>query len=151
MASMDAKRSFVWAGKYFALTTVFALVGLGFVAGGVAVGFLNAETTTVFQVSVPVPTTASAPGFLLVLLGVLVWRFGKAWAFFKTVTEATEEEVGETFDTEHVKSDIVTVLDDRLTDMQHDIQSVNRELRDLKEEDRYDFTGEGEADATTEN
>lgn len=132
---MDAKRAFVWAGKYFALTSVFALVGLALVVGGVAVGGLEGYTVYEATGAYSQAVVAGAPGIALAVVGVIVWRFGKAWAFFKTLTAATEDEVGETFDTEHVKSDIVAVLDDRLADMQHDIQSVNRELRDLKNDD----------------
>ncbi|GAA0653467.1 hypothetical protein [Salarchaeum japonicum] len=132
---MDAKRAFVWAGKYFALTSLFAVVGFALIAVGgyygLQEGFAAYESTESYTSSL----AAGAPGFVVALVGLVVYRLGKAWAFFKTLTAATEEEVGETFDTEHVKSDIVAVLDDRLSDMQHDLQSVNRELRDLKTED----------------
>lgn len=132
---MDAKRAFVWAGKYFALTSAFALVGLVLVAGGVAVGALEGYDVYQATNSYTQAAVEGGPGLAVAAVGILVWRFGKAWAFFKTMTAATEEEVAETFDTEHVKSDIVAVLDDRLSDMQHDIQSVNRELRELKKDD----------------
>jgi hypothetical protein len=52
-----------------------------------------------------------------------------------TLTGAVEEQLTDTFDTEHVKSDIVSVLDDRLADMQQDLQSVNRELREATSDD----------------
>lgn len=134
---MDSKRAFVWAGKYFALTAVFALVGLVLVGGGAALSGLEAYDAYDAGGSVMKALSAGAPGIALAVVGVLVWRFGKAWAFFKTLTAATEEEVGDTFDTEHVKSDIVAVLDDRLTDMQHELQSTNRELRKMQDEDEF--------------
>lgn len=132
---MDSKRSFVHAGKYFVLTTVLGLLGVGLVAGGIAYGVVNATTTTVGSVAIPVPTMASAPGLALVVLGVVIWRFGKAWALYHTLTNAHEDALSDTFDTQRVKSDIVSVVDERLADVQQDIQSVNREVRDLKQDE----------------
>lgn len=132
---MDSKRAAAHAGKYFALTTLFGLLGIALVGGGIAVGVLNATTTAVAGVTVPAPTRASAAGLALLVLGVAVWRFGKAWALYKTLPVAVEEQVAETFDTEHVKSDLASVVDSRLSDVQQDIQSVNREVRDLKQDD----------------
>jgi hypothetical protein len=132
---MDAKRAFVHAGKYFALTALLSLVGFALLAGGFVYAGMQAGSQPIMGVAVPIPGTASLPGFLVSLVGLAIWRFGKAWAFFKTLPAAIEEDVGETFDTEHVKSDIVSILDDRLNDMQQDLQSVNRELRELKDEE----------------
>jgi hypothetical protein len=81
------------------------------------------------------------PGLALAALGIAVYRFGESWALYTTLTAAHEEALADTYDTERVKSDIVSVLDDRLSDMQNDLQSVNRELRKLKEEDAFEFGG----------
>jgi len=131
---MDAKRAFVHAGKYFALTALLSVVGFGLFAGGFVYAGMRAGSAPIMGVSVPIPGMASLPGFAISLVGLAIWRFGKAWAFFKTVPTAIEDDVAETFDTQHVKSDIVAILDDRLNDMQQDLQSVNRELRELKEQ-----------------
>lgn len=131
---MDAKRSFVHAGKYFALTAVFSIVGFALFAGGFVYAGMQGGSTSMMGVDVPIPGAASLPGLLISLVGLAIWRFGKAWAFYKTLPAAVEEDVADTFDTQHVKSDIVAILDDRLNDMQQDLQSVNRELRELKEE-----------------
>lgn len=130
---MDAKRSFVHAGKYFALTALISVVGFGLFAGGFVYAGMQAGSAPIMGFSVPIPGTASLPGFIISLFGLVIWRFGKAWAFFQTMPAAVEEDVADTFDTEHVKSDIVAILDDRLNDMQQDLQSVNRELRELKD------------------
>ncbi len=137
---MDAKRAAVHAGKYFLFTSAFAIVGLGLVAAGVALGgveawdILSANSNATGQA-----LSAAAPGIALAALGLLVYRFGKAWSLYKTLTAANEDALSETFDTQRVKSDIVSVLDDRLADMQNDLQSVNRELRKLKEDDSFEF------------
>jgi hypothetical protein len=80
------------------------------------------------------------PGLVLAVAGVAIYRFGESWALYTTLTAAHEEALSTTFDTERVKADIVSVLDDRLADMQNDLQSVNRELRKLKEDDAFDFS-----------
>ncbi|MFB6071907.1 MAG: hypothetical protein ABEJ88_02970 [Halobacterium sp.] len=132
---MDAKRSAVHAGKYFLVTSLFAIVGLGLVA----VGALLAEPALETE-SVSAFLSAAGSGIAVAVLGLLVYRFGKAWALYKTLTAANEEALADTFDTQHVKSDIVSVLDDRLSDMQTDLQSVNRELRKLRDDDAFDFS-----------
>jgi hypothetical protein len=133
---MDTKRSAVHAGKYFAVTTLFAVVGLALVAVGAILSepALDTETTSGL-------VSAILPGAALAIVGIVIYRFGKAWALYKTLTAAHEEALADTFDTQRVKSDIVSVLDDRLADMQTDLQSVNRELRKLKEDDQFDFGG----------
>jgi hypothetical protein len=133
---MDTKRSAVHAGKYFAVTTLFAVVGLALVTVGAILSepALDTETTSGL-------VSAILPGAALAIVGIVIYRFGKAWALYKTLTAAHEEALADTFDTQRVKSDIVSVLDDRLADMQTDLQSVNRELRKLKEDDQFDFGG----------
>lgn len=131
---MDAKRAFVHAGKYFLLTGVWTVVGLALFAGGFVYAGMQAGSTSVMGVSIPIPGLASLPGFIIAFFGFVVWRFGKAWSYFKTMPAAVEDDVSDTFDTQHVKSDIVSILDERLTDMQQDLQSVNRELREIKDE-----------------
>ncbi|GGL32045.1 hypothetical protein GCM10009037_14630 [Halarchaeum grantii] len=131
---MNWKRAFRWAGAYFVWTVLFALVGVALVAGGAYLLAANATPTAVGPATVPVPTSAGLPGLALLVAGVAVYRFGKAWALYRTLTGAVSEDVADTYDTQRVKSDIVSVLDDRLSDMQQDLQSVNREMRELKRE-----------------
>jgi hypothetical protein len=139
---MDSKRSAVHAGKYFLLTSLFALVALAFVAGGAVLGGAEAWDTYNATESTTQALSSAWLGIVLAAVGVLVYRFGKAWALYKTLTDATEESLEDTYDTQRVKSDIVSVLDDRLSDMQTDLQSVNRELRKLRDDDQFQFGNE---------
>ena len=134
---MDRKRALNFAGKYFLLTSGLALLGIALVAAGAYVAYVQGTGNLV--AGIPRPTTGSLLGLIPAILGIAIWRGGKAWALYLTLTGAMEEELGDTFDTEHVKSDIVAVLDDRLSDMQQDLQSVNRELRDIKQKEEFDF------------
>ena len=137
---MDAKRAAVHAGKYFLFTSAFAIVGLALVGGGVALGGLEAwDILSTDSSATGQALSVAAPGIVLAVVGLLVYRFGKAWSLYKTLTAANEDALSDTFDTQRVKSDIVSVVDDRLADMQNDLQSVNRELRKLKEDDAFEF------------
>jgi hypothetical protein len=137
---MDRRRSLSWAGKYFLVTSALALVGIVLVVLGIYVAYTQGAGN-LYGLGIPAPTSGSALGLIPILLGLVVWRGGKAWAMYMTLTGAMEEELADTFNTEHVKSDIVSVLDDRLADMQQDLQSVNREIRNLKESEEFDFPG----------
>lgn len=143
---MDSKRAFRWSGYYFLLTTVFAVVGLAIVGAGAAFGIGQGYEAYQAGESVTTALGTAAPGIVVALVGVAVWRFGKAWAFYKTLTGATEEQLADTYDTEHVKADILSVLDDRLADMQQDLQSVNRSLRELDSDDAVEAEGGFEFD-----
>ncbi|MFB6069761.1 MAG: hypothetical protein ABEJ76_01950 [Halanaeroarchaeum sp.] len=138
---MESRRALAWAGRYFLLTAGFALVGLVLV--GIGLGYGGMQAWSIYQQSGPLAAARGAAPYLVIgVLGVLVWRFGKALSLYMTLTGAMEEQLAATFDTEHVKSDIVSVLDDRLADMQQDLQSVNRELRDVKQEADFEFQGD---------
>ncbi len=141
---MDQKRSLRWAGRYFLYTTALSLVGIAFVALGAYFAYsgLVLGPETIFGFRYPHFTTQTFLGLVPAVFGIAIWRLGKAWALYHTMTGAMTEELGDTFDTEHVKSDIVAVLDDRLSDMQQDLQSVNRELRNVKQTDGFEFGSE---------
>ncbi|UWG47281.1 putative membrane protein [Halanaeroarchaeum sp. HSR-CO] len=139
---MESRRALAWSARYFLISAVFALVGAVLV--GVGVGYGGLQAWSIYQQTGDAlgATQGVAVYLALALVGILVWRFGKAFALYATLTGAVEEQLGDTFDTEHVKSDIVAILDDRLADMQQDLQSVNREIRDVKNESEFEFQRE---------
>ncbi|MFB6124658.1 MAG: hypothetical protein ABEJ59_01700 [Halanaeroarchaeum sp.] len=137
---MESRRALAWAGRYFLFTAAFALVGAALV--GVGLGYGGLQAWGIYQqpnAGAMAALTGSVAYLAVAVLGILVWRFGKALSLYMTLTGAMEEQLSGTFDTEHVKSDIVAVLDDRLADMQQDLQSVNRELREVKQEADFEF------------
>ncbi|MFB6131900.1 MAG: hypothetical protein ABEJ44_00665 [Halanaeroarchaeum sp.] len=136
---MESRRALAWAGRYFLVSSFFALLGAVLVGGGI--GYGGFEAWTIYQATGNVLAAIRGGAVYLVaaLLGILVWRFGKAFALYMTLTGAIEEQLADSFDTEHVKSDIVSILDDRLADMQQDLQSVNREIRDVKNAEGFEF------------
>lgn len=133
---MDSKRATRWAGLYFLATTVATVVGGAIIVGGLFFGVVELYDT--YQQTGDISQSAlgdAAPGLFVAGVGVVVWRLGKAIAFYKMLTGAIAEELADTYDNQQVKSEILAVLDDRLSDMQQDIQSINREVRDLKDVD----------------
>lgn len=72
------------------------------------------------------------PYFLVpVFLALVAWQFLKTAAFYKTVTEATDEQMAERFDSEKVKSEVLEVLDDRLAEMQSEVERTRTEVQQL--------------------
>ena len=136
---MDSKRALRWSGYYFLVTVVFGLVGAALVGIALWMGGLDAYRTWQATGQMVPAVTGAAVWLLLAALGVAVWRFGKAWAMYWTLTGAVEEDLSETYDNEKVKSDILSVLDDRLSDMQQDIQSMNRNIRTLQAEEENEY------------
>ncbi|AAG18907.1 MULTISPECIES: hypothetical protein [Halobacterium] len=128
---MDAKRAATHSSKYFLATTILGIVALALI------GYGGVLAQPAFEHGLPSgPHLADAvPGLALAAAGVVIYRFGASWALYTTLTAAHEDALDDTLDTARVKSDIVSVLDDRLSDMQTDLQSANRELRELKRDD----------------
>lgn len=137
---MDAKRTLRWAGYYFLLSTAATLVGLAIVGLGVTLGLSSAYGMYLNGASYGTVASTAAPGLVVVLLGVVVWRIGTAAAFYKTMTGAVDDQLGERFDSERVKSEILAVLDERLSDMQFEVEQTKRKIDDLnREEATSDF------------
>lgn len=139
---MESRRALAWSARYFLISALFALIGAALIGLGAGYGGLQAWQIYLESGNVIAALRGAGVYLALPVVGIIVWRFGKAFALYMTLTGAVEEQLAGTFDTEHVKSDIVAVLDDRLADMQQDIQSVNREIRDVKAESDFDFQGD---------
>lgn len=141
---MDSRRAARWAGRYLLGWVFVTLLAGGLLVAGIELGVEQVYDT--YQGSNDVTTdvlTDAAPGLFVALLGVLVWQFGTAFVLFQTFGAALRAELAETYDTEQVKSDILQVLDGRLSDMQQDLQGVNRDIRELQDSDEsFDFQDE---------
>ncbi|MDX1747618.1 MAG: hypothetical protein R3324_16915 [Halobacteriales archaeon] len=129
---MDTKRALKWAAAEVALSTVALLVGLVLIGAGIALSGTSATQLAVMARRTPILfLRVAGPTLILVLLGLAVWRIGVAYALFWTLGTAIEEETVETFDTEAVKSDILSVLDDRLSEMHQDLDQTRRVVNRL--------------------
>ncbi|WP_158057850.1 hypothetical protein [Halorussus halophilus] len=140
---MDASSSLRWAVYYVALAGVATIVGGGFVVVGMMLGLGAAVNQLLYEgAGFGTVLGTAAPGLVVALLGVFVWAVGSAAAFFTVVAEAVDEQMQERFNGEKVKSDILSVLDDRLSDVEHDIEEMRRKVSEMKREDaanEFDF------------
>ena len=66
-----------------------------------------------------------------VAVSLLAFQFVKTAVFYKTVTEATDEQMAERFDAEKVKSEVLEVLDDRLAEMQTELERTRKEVEEI--------------------
>jgi len=132
---MDAKRSIRWALTYVALSAVAALLGGGLVAAGAVAGLGTAYEQLAGGAALGSVAGTAAPGLALALLGAVVWAVGSVAAFLTVFTEAVDEQMRERFDSEKVKSEILSVLDDRLSDVEHDAEETRRKVAELKRDD----------------
>lgn len=123
---MDAKSALRWAVLYRGATWLFGLVGLTFVYLGfwLSVGGLPLSRSMLFA-------ALADPRFLApALVGFVLWQFGKTVVFYKTMTEAVEEQMTERFDAQMVKSEILEVLDERLAEMETQIRQTRSEVQE---------------------
>jgi len=120
---------------YVVLAGVATLVGGALVAGGVVVGIDPAYEQLVDGESLSTALSTAAPGLALALLGVFLWAVGSVAAFVRVFTAAVEEQMRERFDSEKVKSEILSVLDDRLSDVEHDVSEVRRTVKEFEREE----------------
>lgn len=140
---MDPKRALRWAGIYVALAGVAALIGLALVGAGVVVG----GATLAYELylrgnSLRGVLLATGPGIVLQLLGIAVWAIGRTAARYGTFAAALEAEGVTEVDSESLKSNILSVVDDRLSDLHEEVSQtrrlVNRMSRD-EAADEFEF------------
>jgi hypothetical protein len=125
---MNFKSTLRWALLYRGAVWVAALVPVGVALGALYfvgpprlprnVGAVRSAATTVYFL---------AP----VAVSLLVFQFVKTAVFYKTVTEATDEQMAERFDSEKVKSEVLEVLDDRLAEMQTELERTRKEVEEI--------------------
>ena len=129
---MDIKSALRWSAMYRAVTWASGLVFVLFLGGAVYLGLVDVLKTAVYGNPWKLTNVAySAPPLLLTLVGFLVWQFIESVAFYKTVTEATDEQMAERFDSEKVKSEVLSVLDDRLAEMQTELERTRKQVEEL--------------------
>lgn len=141
---MNAKAALRWAAIYRGVAWVFGLVGLALVAAGLyaSLGWFPLTRGAVIR-------AATSPVFVpFALVGFVVWQFGKTVVFYKTLTEAVDEQMAERFDARMVKSEILEVLDDRLAEMDTQLRQTRKQVEEIDAGgattgagDSFDFEG----------
>lgn len=131
---MSLKQTLRWAAVYRALSAVAFLVGFGLVALGFAVGLVfDPGALAAGDLGGAISGESPIAGLLVALLGLVVWRVGKALALYYTLSGAVEERMATRFDSERVKSDILAVLDDRLSGLEEQVEATRSDVREVAE------------------
>lgn len=126
---MEYAETLKWTGVYLGLWLAAGVVGGAVAAVGIALGGLaplGAYQLTPFVLRVAYLPTG---GLAVIGLGLLVFKVGSAAALVHVVVGATETRLPAALDTEGVKSDILTVLDERLSEMHGDLRETKRLVR----------------------
>ncbi len=137
---MQLTEALRWTVYYRGIALVSFLIGAALAAVGVWYGFVDIVLSQLPGTAgnATADVTGLAVGTALILLGFVVWQIGKTAAFYMTLTEATENEMADRFDTQTVKSEILEVLDDRLSDIHADVETTRQQIDRLGIEDHAD-------------
>ncbi|MFB6119845.1 MAG: hypothetical protein ABEJ68_01865 [Halobacteriaceae archaeon] len=136
---MDGSRPLYWSGLYTLAWSLAAAIGLALLGGGYFLGIDVAIDMVQDGEPLRDVLETAAPGLAVAFLGLVVWRAVSAWAKYRTLIPAIRADLAETYDNERVKSEILSVLDERLSDMQQDLQGVQRELRAGEDDTDFEF------------
>lgn len=141
---MDATQAFRWSLYYRLLASLSFLLGLAIIVGTLWIGAGNMLVSLITDfgggIESPNYPIVSVIGFFL---GILVWQVGKATAFYKTLVDATQTELQDDLDHEAMKSDMLEVLDERLSDMHAEVEQTRRGVNRLQQEEHADSLMEG--------
>lgn len=141
---MQLTTSLRWALYYRGLALLSFLVGAAVAAAGVWIGLYDVLVALLGlasgggNVSDALASSRPIAGAALVVLGFAIWQLGKTAAFYKTLTQATESEMADRFDTQTVKSEILAALDEQLSDLHADVETTRRQVSRLNREDQAD-------------
>jgi len=119
-----------WTGVYLGLWLLGGVFGGLVIVVGIALGGLagvGAYQLTPFTLRVALFPTG---GLLVMLLGLIIFKIGTTAALIHVIVSATEARLPAALDTEGIKSDILSVLDDRLADIHDEIRQTRRSVTD---------------------
>lgn len=149
---MQLTTSLRWALYYRGLALLSFLVGAVVAGAGVWIGLYDVLVAVLDlasgggSLSDALASSRPLAGGALVMLGFAIWQIGKTAAFYKTLTQATESEMADRFDTQTLKSELLAALDDQLSDLHADVETTRRQVGRLsREEHAAEFDVEGDA------
>ena len=137
---MEYAETLKWTGLYLGLWLLSLVIGLGIVVGGIALGGLGplgAYQLTPFALRV---SYYPRGGLAVIGLGLLVFKFGSVAALVHVVVSATEARLPAALDTETMKSDILSVIDERLSEMHGEIAETKRLVGESGDDGGFEFT-----------
>lgn len=144
---MENAKALRWAAVYLGLWVLAGVVGLAIAGVGLWIGALSGTGLSSYAPVAPTGPRYPVAGRVLAVLGLLVWKFGSAAGFLETVTDAFGAETERQLDTEGVKSEVLRVLDDRLSEMHREVTRTRRLVDRLgRDDDAPEFEFEETSD-----
>jgi hypothetical protein len=138
---MEYAETLKWTGVYLGLWLLAGLLGGIVVVVGIAIGGLAGLGA--YQMTPLSLRLALYPngGLVVIALGLVVFKVGSTAALVHVIVSATEDRLPAALDTEGIKSDILSVLDDRLAEMHGDLREVKRGLHGASggNDERFEF------------
>lgn len=135
---LDLRSPFRWAVLYRAFATGALFFGLLLVIVGVFAGFGSAAISLVTDPLNPGPAIEQANPLItlaVAVVGFVVWQVGKTYALFATLPQAAGRSATEQFNSAKLRSEVLEGLDERLAEMQTDIEETRRNVQELKRTD----------------
>lgn len=126
MGAMNRADASKAAATYAVAWIVSAVVGSALAGLGVVRWLLPAYLRLASGDPTAVVLRTAAPGAALLLAGLVVWKVASAVVLYRTLSAAFAAETSGRLDTEGMKSDILSVMDERLADMKQDTQRTRR-------------------------
>ena len=132
---MEDASAFKRALVYRAIVTGSFLGGLVVIATGVVAG-IGGDLWTLVSNPMDAGTVLAEANLVLVgvfvVIGVLVWQVGKAYALFYTLAPAAGAEAATQFDREALRSELLEGLNDHLGQLEEDVLETRRGVQELK-------------------
>ena len=149
---MQLKSALRWSLYDRALALLPFLLGIGIVAGGIWLGagaFLS-------ELAFGDPSDAGQPSSVPLIvggfvLGLLVWQLGRSAVRHHTMRKALENQIDELVDEERIASTAASKVDDRIADVETDVQQVSRKTTRIEQQVRGDELGSDEFGSDAES
>ncbi len=136
---MDAATSLRWALYHRALSFGVALLGGGLAAIGLWLGLYDVLTTWWANwpdiSSAPLTTVSGGGGLLVFLVGIGIWWIGATAVSHHVRMAILEATFAEWYDTERVKSELLSVLDGRLEEIHDDLDRIRIQREPVDDSD----------------
>ncbi|SEW02223.1 hypothetical protein [Natrinema salifodinae] len=136
---MDLRNPLRWTLVYRAIAVGALGLGLALVAVGLLVGFGSSITALLADPLNPGPALERADPTITVaftVLGVVVWQLGKTYALFVTLPRATGRAAAQQLDSTRLASEVRDGLDDRLAELEAEVEATRRTVDALETDER---------------
>lgn len=135
---MDVSDALKWSVYERVVASISFVVGMGIAAGSIWYGLGSAVVSNPLLLLDPGNMQSPAIVGIGIIVGILVWQLGKTTARHHAMVGSTEQEITDEVNTERLKSEVLSALDGRLSDMEDDLETMRRQAARLEQQERED-------------